>query len=129
MEDIWTMNCDLCKRVKLEGESWSWWDGHLSFTFCPECEKNRDSECVKVMVEAESENIKRSREYWETHPEELAEHNRETERYRATLDADGYPMDFSRPWRKKVWNWFCRQVGWTKYDRHGKPTGYRIWTD
>lgn len=114
----WTMNCDLCKRVKLEGESWSWWDGHLSFTFCPDCEKNHDRECCEVMAKAEYERIKRSREYWATHPEELAQHKRETEEYRRTcLDVDGYPWDWKRPLYKKIWNWILRTCGYKKkYD-------------
>ncbi len=121
-EEKWTMKCDLCKRDKRDGESWCWWDGWLSFTFCPECEKDEDA-CVEVMSKAESERIRRAREYWDTHPEELAKHNREVEEYRKTLDADGYPMDFKRPWYLRIWNWMRRMTGYTMYDRHGRPTG------
>lgn len=137
MNEIWRaigMECDLCNRLRQDGECWSSIHTNtgisgFTFEFCTECERDRQKECDEFISNALSEHIRKTREYWDTHPEELAQHRRDTEKYRATLDADGYPMDFKRPWRKKVWNWFCRQVGWTKYNRHGKPTGYRIWTD
>lgn len=63
-EEKWTEKCDLCKKEKPVGAGWSYWDGWLSFLFCPDCEKNRDPECVKVMMTAESERIRKGREYW-----------------------------------------------------------------
>jgi len=64
LEERWAIKCDLCQKNKPNNESWSWWDGWLSFTFCPDCEKNHDAECWDVVVTAESERIRKGREYW-----------------------------------------------------------------
>jgi len=124
IEERWAIKCSLCKNPKPQNESWGWTHcGGLTFEFCHECEKDRQAECDKLMGDVVGEHIRKIREYWDTHPEELARHKRETEEYRKTLDADGYPMDFKRPWHKKIWNWFCRLIGYTMFDRHGRPTG------
>jgi hypothetical protein len=64
IEERWVIKCDLCKKIKPKDAIWSWWDGWLSFTFCPDCEKNHDAECWEVVVTAESERIRKGREYW-----------------------------------------------------------------
>jgi hypothetical protein len=106
--------CDLCQRPRREGERW--WDTHsfrFTFNFCPECEKDRDKECMDLVATVVSEHIIKTREYWATHPEELARHNKETEEYRKNcLDADGFPLDWKRRWWKRIWNWGCRLVGY-----------------
>jgi hypothetical protein len=85
--------CDLCQRIKPKDErSWGSWDGWLSFTFCPECEKHREDECVNVMSNAESERIRQAREYWDTHPEELAEQRKRTDEYRKTLTKEEWAI-------------------------------------
>ena len=122
IKEPWISKCDLCKKPKPENESWGSWDGWLSFSFCPDCEKNREDECMNVMFEAESERIRRAREYWNTHPEELAKHQRETAEYRKTLDVDGYPFGCQRPWWKYIRNWIYRKIGYTKFDRNGIDT-------
>lgn len=82
--------CDLCKRIKPQNENW--WEEHataggsgFNFTFCFECDKNRRKECDTVIGECIFGWVKKCREYWANHPEELAKHNKEVEEYRKTL--------------------------------------------
>lgn len=82
--------CDLCECVNTDGESWG--EEHVSaggsgfnFTFCWHCDKNRRDECDKMMCDCVSAWVKKCRDYWATHPEELAKHNKEVEEYRKTL--------------------------------------------
>ncbi len=126
IEERWAIKCDLCKRRQEKDEMWSWgWThcGGFTFEFCRECEKDRQTECDKLMSDVVGEHIRKTREYWATHPNKKRYEDNRTAEYRKTLDADGYPFDIARPWHKKVWNWFCRLVGYTMYDRHGRPTG------
>ena len=95
LEERWQEKCDLCKRLKLKDEIWS--DTHTSlgicgftFYFCKECERN-EAACDKIMADALSEYQRAKKEYWDTHPEELAKYDIELEKYRKTLGADGLP--------------------------------------
>ena len=57
--------CSLCKRQEIDEEkSWGW--EHFSFgytfSFCPECDKNRRQECDKVIEECFAHYQKRHEE-------------------------------------------------------------------
>lgn len=106
--------CDLCSRPKREGEQW--WDTHtnsgcsgFTFNFCPECERDRGNECGNVMGNYIAEHRRKTEEYWNTHPEELAQHERELEEYRRNcLDVDGFPLEWKRTRMERFWNWLRR---------------------
>jgi hypothetical protein len=119
--------CNLCNRRRRDDERW--WDTHtntgcsgFTFNFCTECEKDRDPECVEVMSKVLSDHIKKVREYWDTHPEELAESNRKTAEYRKTLDVDGYPKEWQRTRWQKFRNFVWRMLGYSMYDKNGYLT-------
>lgn len=90
IEERWAEKCDLCGKIR-NGERW--WEEHCAmggagstFIFCFECDENRQPECVKLMGDSMARRRKECIEYWETHPEELAKHRKETEEYRKTLN-------------------------------------------
>jgi hypothetical protein len=90
IEERWQIKCDLCGCIKSSKEQWN--EEHctaggsgFNFTFCCECSNNRQHECDAIMGKCISNWIQECRDYWKTHPEELARHNKETEEYRKTL--------------------------------------------
>ena len=83
-------SCSLCRRPKRPEEHWGeehWTMGGsgFNFSFCPECETNDRVGCDKVATDVLWAWKQKCREYWDTHPKELAEHNKRTEEYRKSI--------------------------------------------